>query len=112
MECNLEEETLVNTVFWRMLIELADVLNVEVSNLLGKKIEVKESEEQVDVVAVELAKLNELLVVYGEKLSSTKKKIKNGIAVIIFIMVFFAIYESWNEMFYEFGKNLYHVING
>lgn len=181
MECNLEEETLVNTVFWRMLIpvacsndrfwcsvkvskhrekqkmfnenlktirkekgfsqeqlatrlnvvrqtvskwekglsvpdaemliDLAEVLNVEVSDLLGKKIEVKDSEEQVDAVAAELAKLNELLVVYGEKLSSTKKKIKNGIAVIIFVIIFFAIYESWNELFYEFGKNLYYMLN-
>lgn len=94
-----------------MLIELAEVLNVEVSNLLGKKIEVKESEEQIDVVAAELAKLNELLVVYGEKASSMKTKIKKWAGTILIIIICLAIYESWNEMFYEFGQNLYHMLN-
>ena len=94
-----------------LLIQLAEVLNVEVSDLLGKKIEVKESEEQVDVVAAELAKLNELLVVYGEKASSMKTKIKKWAGTILIIIICLAIYESWNEMFYEFGQNLYHMLN-
>lgn len=94
-----------------MLIELAEVLNVEVSDLLGKKIEVNESENQVDVVAAELAKLNELLVVYGEKASSMKTKIKKWAGTILIIIICLAIYESWNEMFYEFGQNLYHMLN-
>lgn len=94
-----------------LLIQLAEVLNVEVSDLLGKKIEVKESEEQVDVVAAELAKLNELLVLYGEKASSMKAKIKKWAGTILIIIICLAIYESWNEMFYEFGQNLYHMLN-
>jgi len=94
-----------------LLIQLAEVLNVEVSDLLGKKIEVKESEEQIDVVAAELAKLNELLVVYGEKASSMKTKIKKWAGTILIIIICLAIYESWNEMFYEFGQNLYHMLN-
>ncbi len=94
-----------------LLIQLAEVLNVEVSDLLGKKIEVKESEEQIDVVAAELAKLNELLVVYAEKASSMKTKIKKWAGTILIIIICLAIYESWNEMFYEFGQNLYHMLN-
>ncbi len=94
------------------LIEIADILNVEVRDLLGKKIEVKESEQQIDVVASELAKLKELLVIYGEKAGRMKKKVVHAAGIILLIIIFIAIYDSWTEMFHEFGRNLYHMING
>ncbi len=95
-----------------LLIQLAEVLNVEVSDLLGKKIEISEDQSEMDVLACELAKLNELLVVYGNKLSNLKKKI--GIAIGVVLVVFFicAIYDSWSDMWYQFGQNLYYMLNG
>ena len=94
-----------------LLIKLSEVLNVEVSDLLGKNIEVNEEHNEMEAIASELAKLNELLVVYGEKGSELKKKIKKWVGVILVIIVLAAIYEPWTEMWHEFGENLYYMLN-
>ena len=59
----------------------------------------------------ELAKLNELLVVYGNKLSNLKRKIVIGICIILMILFIGAIYDSWCDIWHEFGENLYHMFN-
>ena len=94
-----------------LLIQLAEVLGVEVSDLLGQKIEISEGQSEENALALELAKLNELLVVYGNKASNFKKKIGSAFAIIFVLIFFFAIYESWGDIWYEFGKNLYHMLN-
>lgn len=94
-----------------LLIKLSEVLNVQVSDLLGKKIEVSEERSEIEVVASELAKLNELLVVYGEKAGRLKKKMAKWVGIIIVVIFIAVIYESWTDMFHEFGKNLYYMIN-
>ena len=94
-----------------LLIRLADVLDVSVSDLLGTQIEVSDGEDKVTVLAKELAKLNEILVTYGAKLSKLKKTIGVAVAVILAVVFFCAIYDSWSDMWYEFGQNLYHVLN-
>ena len=58
-----------------LLIRLAEVLDVSVSDLLGTQIEVPDGEDKELVLANELAKLNEILVTYGAKLSKLKKTI-------------------------------------
>ena len=90
---------------------MAEVLDVSVSDLLGKKIEVSDEEKEIDVVASELAKLNELLVVYGNKISGLKKKIVTGITIVLMVIFIMEIYGSWSDMWYEFGQNLYHMFN-
>ena len=94
-----------------LLIRLADVLDVSVSDLLGTKIEVADGEDKELVLAKELAKLNEILVTYGAKLSKLKKTIGVALAVILVVVFVCAIYDSWSDMWYEFGQNLYHMIN-
>ncbi len=94
-----------------LLIRLADVLDVSVSDLLGTKIEVSDGEDKELVLAKELAKLNEILVTYGAKLSKLKKTIGVALAVILVVVFVCAIYDSWSDMWYEFGQNLYHVLN-
>lgn len=94
-----------------MLIQLAEVLDVEVSDLLGKKIEIPEGQSEENAIALELAKLNELLVVYENKVSNLKKKIGSAIVVILIFIFFCAIYEGWGDAWHEFGKNLYHMLN-
>ena len=74
-----------------LLIQLAEVLDVTVSDLLGKKIEISEEQNELDVIASELAKLNELLVVYGNKLSDWKRKIAKAIGVILLVLIICAI---------------------
>jgi putative transcriptional regulator len=94
-----------------MLIQLAEVLEVEVSDLLGKKIEIEEGQNELDALALELAKLNELLVVYGNKASDLKKKIGKLIAVILLVLFVCAIFGTWTDIWHEFGQNLYHLLN-
>ena len=94
-----------------LLIKLSEVLNVEVSDLLGEKIEISEGRSETEVLAAELAKLNEILVVYGEKAGQMKRTIKKWVGVILVTIVLAAIYEPWTEMWHEFGQNLYYMMN-
>lgn len=87
------------------------MLDVEVSDLLGEKIEISEGQSKTDALALELAKLNELLVVYGNKLTALKKKAVIAIAVILFVIFVCAIFGPWTDMWQEFGKNIYHMFN-
>jgi putative transcriptional regulator len=93
------------------LIQLADVLEVEVSDLLGKKIEIEGEQSEMEALAAELAKLNELLVVYGNKASDLKKKIGVFIVVVLLVLFVCAIFGTWTDMWHEFGQNLNHLLN-
>jgi putative transcriptional regulator len=93
------------------LIQLADVLEVEVSDLLGKKIEIEGEQSEMEALAAELAKLNELLVVYGNKASDLKKKIGAFMIVVLLVLFVCAIFGTWADMWHEFGQNLYHLLN-
>jgi hypothetical protein len=79
--------------------------------LLGKKIEMKGEQSEMEALALELAKLNELLVVYGNKASDLKKKIGILIAVILLVLFACAIFGTWTDIWHEFGQNLYHLLN-
>lgn len=94
-----------------MLTEIAEVLNVSVSDLLGTQIETKEDHNSLDMIAAELAKLNELLVLQHQKSEQTKKKVIQMVAIVVIIIFVCAIYESWSDMWHEFGRNLYHLLN-
>ena len=45
------------------------------------------------------------------KIKEHKKKIVEIIAGVLFIVFVCCIYNQWNDMFYEFGRNLYHLFN-
>lgn len=59
------------------LIQLTEVLDVTVSDLLSKKIEIAKYQDEKDTLT---SKLNELLVVYSNKLSNLKRRI--GIVIV------------------------------
>lgn len=104
-------ETGISVPDAELLIQLAEVLDVTVSDLLGKKIEIAEGQNEKDILASELAKLNELLVVYGNKLSNLKRKIGIAIGIVLLVLLYGAIYDSWSDMWYEFGQSLYYLFN-
>lgn len=81
-----------------LLIQLAEVLDVTVSDLLGRKIEIAEGQNEKEFLASELAKLNELLVVYGNKLSNSKRKIGIAIGIVLLLLFIGVIYDSWSDM--------------
>lgn len=86
-----------------LLTDLAEVLDVTVSELLGKTIEVEDRADSLDAVATELAKLNELLVIQHQKTEQAKKAIVNIIGVAAVLIFIGAIFDEWNQIFYEFG---------
>ncbi len=87
-----------------MLIRIADLFDTSVSELLGNKIEQKEN---VSEIAVQLALLNEQL---AQK-AKIRKRIIAVIAIIVFVGAIAAIYLLWNEVWHDFGRNLYHLFN-
>lgn len=87
------------------LIALSELLDVSVSDLLGK--EMHEKPELSDV-AEQLSQLNALLASQEAKITKYLKLAIGFIAVVIFLG---AIYPIWNDMWYEFGKILYYVLN-
>lgn len=94
-----------------LLIKLGEVLDVPVSDLLGKQVEISEGQDKLDVLSQELAKLNELLVTYGEKASTLKRKVAIVIGVILLVLVLCAIFGPWTDMWHDFGQNLYYFMN-
>ncbi len=94
-----------------MLIDIAEVLNVSVSDLLGTEIEVEKKDNSLEMIAIELAKLNELLVLQHQKSEQTKKKIIDAVIIVFFLIFLCCIYESWGDTWNEFGRNLYHFLN-
>lgn len=94
-----------------MLIKISEVLNVSISDLLGKNIETETDKSSLRTIALELEKLNELLTTQQTQRTNIKTKMI-CIAIIVVIVLFVAsIYDKWNEIFYEFGKNVYHWLH-
>lgn len=88
-----------------MLIRIADIFDTSVNELLGSKIE---QEENVNEIAVQLALLNDQL---AHKANIRRKAAAIAIAI-IFIGVFAVVYPRWNEIWSDFGRNLYYLLHG
>lgn len=88
-----------------MLIRIANLFDTSVSELLGNKIEQNENASE---ITSQLALLNEQL--------AQKAKMRRKIIVVVIIIVsvcdIAAIYPHWNEIWYYFGYNLYHLFHG
>lgn len=41
-----------------------------------------------------------------------KKKLYSAVAVAMALIFVIAIYGSWNDMWYQFGQNVYHILHG
>lgn len=94
-----------------LLSKLADILGVSASNLLGTNIEVPEDKKELDVIENEISKLNKNIEIHRNKLKIFKRKIVIIICIIILLIFIGAIYGSWNDIWKDFGKNLYHMLN-
>ncbi len=55
---------------------------------------------------------NNLSASKGKQLSNKQKKAIGSVVAVILVVIFMAaIYESWNNMWYDFGKNIYYTFN-
>lgn len=86
------------------LVRVANILGVQVHELLGKEIDVSVEKDELEIIALELSKLNELIVTYGTKASNLKKKV--GIVIGIVIILWFGgdILEEIFNVGNELGK--------
>lgn len=90
------------------LIKLSGTLDVSVSDLLGTPLE--EKEESSDI-AMQLQNLNDLIAMQAEHQRSIVNKIKMAVAIVLLLLIIGAIYPKWNNIWYEFGQNLYRLIH-
>lgn len=88
------------------LVRLADILGVQVHELLGKEIDVSADKDELEIIALELLKLNELIVTYGNKVSNLKKKL--GIAIGIVIILCFG--GDILDVIFDVGRQLGNAI--
>lgn len=88
------------------LVRLADILGVQVHDLLGKEVDVSDDKDELEIIALELSKLNELIVTYGNKASNLKKKL--GIAIGIVIILCFG--GDILEVIFDVGRQLGNAI--
>ena len=90
------------------LMKIAEVLEVSVNDLLGEPIA-----ERADMsdVAEQLSRLNDLVATQIQDRRNLGRKIKEAAIIALFILFIIAIYPSWGDMWHEFGRNLYHLLN-
>ena len=93
----------------QMLVDIAEVFNVSVRELLGNDIEQETKTDTLEVIAQELAKLNELMAIEQKKKEETKKQIIEIISIILFVVFICSIFDEWNQIWYEFGQNIYKL---
>ncbi|MBQ2794599.1 MAG: helix-turn-helix transcriptional regulator [Oscillospiraceae bacterium] len=93
-----------------MLVKIAEVLGTSVNELLGEAVAAK-NEEGLSSVAMELQKLNELLAMQIAQKKQLAKNIAKASAAILLVLFIIAIYDSWNETWYEFGRNIYRIFH-
>ncbi|MBQ3237081.1 MAG: helix-turn-helix transcriptional regulator [Oscillospiraceae bacterium] len=93
-----------------MLVKIAEVLGTSVNELLGEAVAAK-NEEGLSSVAMELQKLNELLAMQIAQKKQLAKNIAKASAAILLVLFVIAIYDSWNETWYEFGRNIYRIFH-
>ena len=93
----------------QMLVDIAEVFNVSVSELLGNHIEQETQADTLEVIAQELAKLNELMAIEQKKKEENRKKIVEIVGVILVILFIASIFDEWNRIWYEFGQNIYKL---
>ena len=93
----------------QMLIEIAELFDVSVSDLLGKDISFESKKDVLEVIAEELAKRNELMAIQQQERKKTKKFIVDIVGAILIIIFISAIFDEWNEIWYEFGQSLYKL---
>jgi len=92
------------------LVRLADILGVQVHELLGKEMEVSEEKDELEIIALELSKLNELIVTYGNKASNLKKKVGIVIGILIILLFGGDILETIFHIGSEMGKAIGDVL--
>lgn len=90
-------------------MKLSEILSVPVNVLLDEP-QPQETVELSDV-AKQLAYMNELTALKMQREKERYDAAKKFAIILAVILAIAAILPHWNDTFYEFGRNLYHLLN-
>ena len=86
-----------------MIIKLADLFELNTSDLLGEVSKI-DNVEWTDI-GEQLSRINEYLAIKN----SRSQKLWKIIGIILVVIVTAQILPQWNEIWYDFGHNLYNI---
>jgi putative transcriptional regulator len=90
-----------------MLVNLSEALDVSINTLLGNNT----PDPKTSDISSQLEELNALVATRIQQHNKIMTVIKITIPIILLLMFLVAIYPRWNEMWYDFGQNLYHAFH-
>lgn len=95
-----------------ILKNIADVFDVSVNELLDSKIPEPIEKDDLEAIAQQLAIINEQYSEQNSKRNKVMKYIRYAVYVIMILGILAAVLPRWNEMWNDFGRNLFHSLNG
>lgn len=95
----------------QLLMKLSEVLGVSVNDLLGVNVNESNHEKRLEILENELSKLKQQIDSHINSASRIKRNVLLAFGLILLFAIVFSILGIWSDMFYEFGKNLYHIVN-
>lgn len=95
----------------QLLIKLSEILGVSVNDLLGVNVNESNHEKRLEILENELSKLKQQIDSNINSASRIKRNVLLTFGLILLFAIVFSILGIWSDMFYEFGKNLYHIVN-
>lgn len=95
----------------QLLMKLSEILGVSVNDLLGVNVNESNHEKRLEILENELSKLKQQIDSNINSASRIKRNVLLTFGLILLFAIVFSILGIWSDMFYEFGKNLYHIVN-
>ena len=95
----------------QLLMKLSEILGVSVNDLLGVNVNESNHEKRLEILENELSKLKQQIDSHINSASRIKRNVLLTFGLILLFAIVFSILGIWSDMFYEFGKNLYHIVN-
>ena len=87
-----------------MLLRIAEVFGVSAGELLSGEAEMMEGESG---IAAQLERMNEQLA----RKARMRRLIMEVVIAVVVVCAVAAIYPQWNEIWHEFGRNLYRIFH-
>ena len=94
-----------------MLKNIADALDVPISELLDGKEPAQDVKNDLNAIARQLEIINEQYAAQNTKRRKMLTKIGIALLCLIILCILASILPIWSNMWHDFGKNLYHAVN-
>lgn len=92
-----------------IMIKISKIVDVPVNDLLDIS---PLQQNDIYELTLQLEKMNELTEIRIQNHKKMIERIKAALVIAIIVTILIAIYPKWNEIWYEFGENIYQLFNG